>query len=164
MPIVIPAAQGRRQGNDTLARAGNGNGPVVHRWYLGGLASATAAACTHPLDLLKVFSLDRTISYQYTHISAVINLIIVITWTPWLVEYGSMDPMTCRVHNGRLWASEVDIHWPVTESHFTCKDILVISYISNLVGELHCVRSGLRVVIWSVCVLCVGTSTDAAER
>jgi dicarboxylate transporter 10 len=34
------------------------NGPppkqVVHRWYLGGLASAAAAACTHPLDLLKV--------------------------------------------------------------------------------------------------------------
>jgi dicarboxylate transporter 10 len=28
--------------------------PVVHRWYLGGLASAAAAACTHPLDLLKV--------------------------------------------------------------------------------------------------------------
>jgi hypothetical protein len=27
---------------------------VVHRWYLGGLASAAAAACTHPLDLLKV--------------------------------------------------------------------------------------------------------------
>ena len=27
--------------------------PVVHRWYLGGLASASAAACTHPLDLLK---------------------------------------------------------------------------------------------------------------
>ena len=25
-----------------------------HRWYLGGLASAGAAACTHPLDLLKV--------------------------------------------------------------------------------------------------------------
>ena len=27
---------------------------VVHRWYLGGMASAAAAACTHPLDLLKV--------------------------------------------------------------------------------------------------------------
>ena len=25
------------------------------RWYLGGLASAGAAACTHPLDLLKVY-------------------------------------------------------------------------------------------------------------
>ena len=25
-----------------------------HRWYLGGIASAMAAACTHPLDLLKV--------------------------------------------------------------------------------------------------------------
>ena len=25
-----------------------------HRWYLGGLASAGAAAVTHPLDLLKV--------------------------------------------------------------------------------------------------------------
>jgi len=28
--------------------------PVRHRWYLGGIASAMAAACTHPLDLLKV--------------------------------------------------------------------------------------------------------------
>lgn len=26
----------------------------VARWYHGGLASATAAMCTHPLDLLKV--------------------------------------------------------------------------------------------------------------
>lgn len=25
-----------------------------NRWYLGGIASAMAAACTHPLDLLKV--------------------------------------------------------------------------------------------------------------
>ena len=36
--------------------------PVVHRWYLGGIASATAAACTHPLDLLKVYSYTTTIS------------------------------------------------------------------------------------------------------
>lgn len=50
MPIVIPVAPGTKQGNDTLA----GTRPVVHRWYLGGLASAAAAACTHPLDLLKV--------------------------------------------------------------------------------------------------------------
>ena len=26
----------------------------VARWYFGGLASAGAACCTHPLDLLKV--------------------------------------------------------------------------------------------------------------
>ena len=26
----------------------------VGRWYFGGLASAMAACCTHPLDLLKV--------------------------------------------------------------------------------------------------------------
>lgn len=26
----------------------------VNRWYFGGLASAGAACCTHPLDLLKV--------------------------------------------------------------------------------------------------------------
>jgi len=26
----------------------------VGRWYFGGLASAGAACCTHPLDLLKV--------------------------------------------------------------------------------------------------------------
>jgi len=28
---------------------------LVSRWYFGGLASAGAACCTHPLDLLKVF-------------------------------------------------------------------------------------------------------------
>ena len=27
----------------------------LSRWYFGGLASAGAACCTHPLDLLKVF-------------------------------------------------------------------------------------------------------------
>lgn len=26
----------------------------VSKWYFGGLASAGAACCTHPLDLLKV--------------------------------------------------------------------------------------------------------------
>lgn len=26
------------------------------RWYFGGLASAGAACCTHPLDLIKVFN------------------------------------------------------------------------------------------------------------
>ena len=26
----------------------------VGRWYFGGLASAGAACCTHPLDLIKV--------------------------------------------------------------------------------------------------------------
>lgn len=26
----------------------------VGRWYFGGFASAMAACCTHPLDLLKV--------------------------------------------------------------------------------------------------------------
>lgn len=26
----------------------------IGRWYFGGLASAGAACCTHPLDLLKV--------------------------------------------------------------------------------------------------------------
>lgn len=26
----------------------------ITRWYFGGLASAGAACCTHPLDLLKV--------------------------------------------------------------------------------------------------------------
>ena len=25
------------------------------RWYFGGFASAGAACCTHPLDLIKVF-------------------------------------------------------------------------------------------------------------
>lgn len=27
---------------------------ILSRWYFGGLASAGAACCTHPLDLLKV--------------------------------------------------------------------------------------------------------------
>ena len=31
-----------------------------HRWYLGGIASAMAACCTHPLDLLKVLSILLT--------------------------------------------------------------------------------------------------------
>ena len=26
----------------------------VGKWYFGGVASAAAASCTHPLDLLKV--------------------------------------------------------------------------------------------------------------
>ena len=26
----------------------------ISRWYFGGIASAMAACCTHPLDLLKV--------------------------------------------------------------------------------------------------------------
>jgi dicarboxylate transporter 10 len=26
----------------------------IGKWYFGGLASAGAACCTHPLDLLKV--------------------------------------------------------------------------------------------------------------
>ena len=36
----------------TTSQAGNQR--KGHRWYLGGMASAGAAACTHPLDLLKV--------------------------------------------------------------------------------------------------------------
>jgi dicarboxylate transporter 10 len=28
---------------------------MVAKWYFGGLASAGAACCTHPLDLLKVY-------------------------------------------------------------------------------------------------------------
>jgi len=31
-----------------------GDPPRLSRWYFGGLASAGAACCTHPLDLLKV--------------------------------------------------------------------------------------------------------------
>ena len=30
-----------------------------HRWYLGGIASAMAACCTHPLDLLKVYTVRK---------------------------------------------------------------------------------------------------------
>ncbi len=32
----------------------SGDSKRVGRWYFGGLASAGAACCTHPLDLLKV--------------------------------------------------------------------------------------------------------------
>ena len=28
--------------------------PTKQKWYLGGIASACAAICTHPLDTLKV--------------------------------------------------------------------------------------------------------------
>lgn len=31
-----------------------GQSKMVGKWYFGGVASAMAACCTHPLDLLKV--------------------------------------------------------------------------------------------------------------
>ena len=33
---------------------GSGEIRRLGRWYFGGLASAAAASCTHPLDLIKV--------------------------------------------------------------------------------------------------------------
>lgn len=36
--------------NETMSNKEN----KIARWYFGGLASAGAACCTHPLDLLKV--------------------------------------------------------------------------------------------------------------
>lgn len=39
------------------AKTSSNTSTKVQRWYLGGLASAGAAACTHPLDLLKVRSI-----------------------------------------------------------------------------------------------------------
>ena len=37
-----------------LKMAGGDASKRVSKWYFGGLASAGAACCTHPLDLLKV--------------------------------------------------------------------------------------------------------------
>lgn len=34
--------------------ATNDKSKKLSRWYFGGLGSAGAACCTHPLDLLKV--------------------------------------------------------------------------------------------------------------
>lgn len=52
MPSIVPATKVEQNSDN---RAGTqALRPVAHRWYLGGLASAAAAACTHPLDLLKV--------------------------------------------------------------------------------------------------------------
>lgn len=42
--------EGVNQGSAEPAKLG----AKKHRWYLGGIASAMAACCTHPLDLLKV--------------------------------------------------------------------------------------------------------------
>lgn len=35
----------------------------LSRWYFGGLSSAGAACCTHPLDLLKVTYLSTFVNY-----------------------------------------------------------------------------------------------------
>lgn len=35
----------------------------VGRWYFGGLASAGAACCTHPLDLLKVYIKSHLLAF-----------------------------------------------------------------------------------------------------
>lgn len=91
MPIAISAVPGTKPSNVTVA----GTRPVVHRWYLGGLASAAAAACTHPLDLLKVSSFSAYhFFYEYTPISAVVN--------EKHVYCDNINLMTCTVHNGGL--------------------------------------------------------------
>lgn len=40
--------------NTSTAGDGDRNSKRVARWYFGGIASAGAACCTHPLDLVKV--------------------------------------------------------------------------------------------------------------
>lgn len=37
-----------------MSKSESNHGKRVARWYFGGLASAGAAVCTHPLDLVKV--------------------------------------------------------------------------------------------------------------
>ena len=43
-------------------KSSGGGGERVGRWYFGGLASAGAACCTHPLDLLKVHLQESMLS------------------------------------------------------------------------------------------------------
>ena len=38
----------------TFAEMGDGEKKRLAKWYFGGLGSAGAACCTHPLDLIKV--------------------------------------------------------------------------------------------------------------
>ena len=54
----IARAAGREDGSATAPPLPK---PAIHRWYLGGVASAAAAACTHPLDLLKVSVSDHEV-------------------------------------------------------------------------------------------------------
>lgn len=53
----------------------------IGRWYFGGLASAGAACCTHPLDLLKVEHsvVCHDINYNTNRMYAVPVIINIIT-------------------------------------------------------------------------------------
>ena len=55
----------------------------LSRWYFGGLASAGAACCTHPLDLIKVEKIDHFL---------IVELILII-WIQILMKmlYNSSD-------------------------------------------------------------------------
>ena len=48
---VVSSAPDSQVSNKSMRRVG--------RWYFGGIASAMAASCTHPLDLVKVSGLAQ---------------------------------------------------------------------------------------------------------
>ena len=52
----------------------------IGKWYFGGLASAGAACCTHPLDLLKVHL--QTSGNVYLVISDLKKIMVIITSNP----------------------------------------------------------------------------------
>lgn len=56
--VNIPITQAPRYNKMTTTKVNNNTAPAaavkVSKWYFGGLASAGAACCTHPLDLIKV--------------------------------------------------------------------------------------------------------------
>lgn len=47
-----------QQRNSNVVMAATDNSKKLSRWYFGGLGSAGAACCTHPLDLLKVITFN----------------------------------------------------------------------------------------------------------
>ena len=52
--LLGPCTQHPILGPKFIFRITDGGEKRLARWYFGGLASAGAACCTHPLDLLKV--------------------------------------------------------------------------------------------------------------
>ncbi|XP_022250478.1 mitochondrial dicarboxylate carrier-like [Limulus polyphemus] len=70
----------------------NKNENRLSRWYFGGLASAGAACCTHPLDLLKVHLQTQ----QEGKISIVRNTINIIRYQGVLALYNGLSASLLR--------------------------------------------------------------------
>ncbi|XP_076336544.1 mitochondrial dicarboxylate carrier-like [Tachypleus tridentatus] len=70
----------------------NTNENRLSRWYFGGLASAGAACCTHPLDLLKVHLQTQ----QEGKISIVRNTINIIRYQGVLALYNGLSASLLR--------------------------------------------------------------------